>query len=128
MAWVFDNTNKSRSAKKSGLKSDKAKLGLLNSALSAIYRIKFKTTNNKNTNYHLVGAFDNEDAPKLLPYQTEEGPFYEDDPTRNFAIFVLYNFQCNEYPMSWQQPFPQIEPSLLTYGQVERPKLSLLTY
>ncbi|KAF0373855.1 superfamily I DNA and RNA helicases: PROVISIONAL [Gigaspora margarita] len=78
MAQVFDNTDASHSTKKSGLKSDKAKLGLLNSALSAIYRIKFKTTNNKNTHYHLVRAFDNEDAPKLLPYQTEEGPFYED--------------------------------------------------
>ncbi|CAJ0752663.1 1099_t:CDS:2, partial [Entrophospora sp. SA101] len=72
MARVFDNTDAFRSAKKSGLKSDKAKLGLLNSALSAIYGIKFKTTNNKNTHYHLVGAFDNEDAPKLPPYQTGE--------------------------------------------------------
>ncbi|CAJ0745405.1 14495_t:CDS:2 [Entrophospora sp. SA101] len=72
MAQVLDNTDASRSAKKSGLKSDKAKLGLLNSALSAIYGIKFKTTNNKNTHYHLVGAFDNEDAPKLPPYQTGE--------------------------------------------------------
>jgi len=72
MARVFDNTDASRSAKKSGLKSDKAKLGLLNSALSAIYGIKFKTTNNKNTHYHLVGAFDNEEAPKLPPYQTGE--------------------------------------------------------
>ncbi|CAH1768321.1 13091_t:CDS:2, partial [Entrophospora sp. SA101] len=77
MARVFDNTDAFRSAKKSGLKSDKAKLGLLNSALSAIYGIKFKTTNNKNTHYHLVGAFDNEDAPKLPSYQTGEGPFYE---------------------------------------------------
>ncbi|CAG8663506.1 6961_t:CDS:1, partial [Paraglomus occultum] len=72
MARVFDNTDASRSAKKSGLKSDKAKLGLLNSALSAIYGVKFKTTNNKNTHYHLIGAFDNEDAPKLPPYQTGE--------------------------------------------------------
>ncbi|RHZ76192.1 hypothetical protein Glove_202g97 [Diversispora epigaea] len=77
MARVFDNTDAFHSAKKSGLKSDKAKLGLLNSALSAIYGIKFKTTNNKNTHYHLVGAFDNEDAPKLPSYQTGEGPFYE---------------------------------------------------
>ncbi|CAG8648072.1 9423_t:CDS:2, partial [Paraglomus occultum] len=39
MARVFDNTDASRSVKKSGLKSDKAKLGLLNSALSATYGI-----------------------------------------------------------------------------------------
>ncbi|RHZ82974.1 hypothetical protein Glove_101g13 [Diversispora epigaea] len=77
MAWVFDNTDAFCSTKKSDLKLDKAKLGLLNSALSAIYRIKFKTTNNKNTHYHLVGVFDNEDAPKLSPYQTGEGLFYE---------------------------------------------------
>ncbi|CAG8707277.1 15177_t:CDS:1, partial [Gigaspora rosea] len=77
MARVFDNTDASRSAKKSGLKLDKAKLGLLNSALSAIYGVKFKTANNKNTHYHLVGTFDYEDAPKLPPYQTDEGQFYE---------------------------------------------------
>ena len=40
MARVFDNTDASRSAKKSGLKSNKAKLGLLNSALFATYGIK----------------------------------------------------------------------------------------
>ncbi|CAG8656867.1 1285_t:CDS:1, partial [Paraglomus occultum] len=77
MARVFDNTDASRSAKKSGLKSDKAKLGLLNSALSATYGIKFKATNNKRTHYHLVGPFDKESAPKLPPYQTGEGQFYE---------------------------------------------------
>src|SRR5947209_12867880 len=78
MARVFDNTDASRSAKKSGLKSDKAKLGLLNSALSAIYGIKFKTTNNKNTHYHLVGPFDSVYAPDLPAYQTGEGQLYED--------------------------------------------------
>ncbi|RHZ70941.1 hypothetical protein Glove_264g39 [Diversispora epigaea] len=77
MTRVFNNTDAFRSAKKSGLKSDKAKLGLLNSVLSAIYGIKFKTTNNKNMHYHLVGAFNNEDAPKLSPYQTGKGLFYE---------------------------------------------------
>jgi len=34
--------------------------------------LKLKGTNNKHTHYHLVGAFDNEDAPKLPPYQTGE--------------------------------------------------------
>ncbi|CAG8783358.1 5677_t:CDS:2, partial [Gigaspora margarita] len=107
------------------------------------------------------GLFDKESAPKLLPYQTGEGQFYENGedihygysklspdeleiaprqypvpeivsflqiPQGNFAIFASYNFQCNEHPMSHQQLFPQIEPSLLTYGQVECPGLSLLTY
>ncbi|KAF0562285.1 superfamily I DNA and RNA helicases: PROVISIONAL [Gigaspora margarita] len=89
MAQIFDNTDASRSAKKSGLKSNKAKLGLLNSALSAIFGIRFKTTNNKNTHYHLVGAFDNEDAPKLLLYQTEEGPFYEDSENMRYSYSKL---------------------------------------
>ncbi|CAH1770661.1 6753_t:CDS:2, partial [Entrophospora sp. SA101] len=40
-------------------------------------------------------------------------------PQGNFAIFLSYNFQCNEHPMSRQQLFPQIEPSLLTYGQTK---------
>ena len=89
MAQVFDNTDASRSAKKSGLKSDKAKLGLLNSALSAIYGVKFKTTNNKNTHYHLVGTFDYEDAPKLPPYQTDEGQFYENGEDMRYGYSKL---------------------------------------
>ena len=89
MARVFDNTDASRSAKKSGLKSDKAKLGLLNSALSAIYGVKFKTTNNKNTHYHLVGTFDYEDAPKLPPYQTGEGQFYENGEDMRYGYSKL---------------------------------------
>ncbi|CAG8838654.1 19448_t:CDS:2, partial [Gigaspora margarita] len=36
----------------------------------------------------------------------------------NFAIFLSYNFQCNKHSMSRQQLFPQIEPSLLIYGQI----------
>ncbi|CAG8630037.1 1010_t:CDS:2 [Cetraspora pellucida] len=55
MAWVFDNTDTSHSAKKSDLKLDRAKLGLLNSALYATYSSKLKDTNNKHTHYHLVG-------------------------------------------------------------------------
>ena len=41
MARVFDNTDASRSAKKSGLRTVRAKLGLLNSALYATYGLKF---------------------------------------------------------------------------------------
>ncbi|RHZ81855.1 hypothetical protein Glove_117g520 [Diversispora epigaea] len=79
MARVFDNTDAFHSAKKSGLKSNKAKLGLLNSALSKTYGIKLKASNKKNNHYHLVGPFDSDYAPNLPPYQTGEGPFYEND-------------------------------------------------
>jgi len=77
MARVFDNTDAFRRAKKSSLKSIKSKLGLLNSALSATYGIKFKAIDNNRRYYHLVGPFDSAYAPELSPYQTEEGPFYE---------------------------------------------------
>jgi Origin of replication binding protein len=103
MARVFDNTDASRSAKKSGLKSDKSKLGLLNSALSAIYGIKFKTTNNKNTHYRLVGAFDNEDAPKLPPYQTGEGQFYENGEDMRYGYSKLSPDELEITPSSVMQ-------------------------
>ncbi|CAG8474988.1 11716_t:CDS:2 [Cetraspora pellucida] len=77
MAQVFDNTDASHSAKKSGLKSDKAKLGLLNSALYVTYEIKLKTSNKKNNYYYLVRPLNSAHAPKLLLYQTDEGQFYE---------------------------------------------------
>jgi len=70
MARVFNNTDAMRSAKKTGLKTIRAKLGLLNSALHATYGLNLKATNNKHTHYHLVGLFDKEDAPKLPEYQT----------------------------------------------------------
>ncbi|PKK61966.1 hypothetical protein RhiirC2_718060 [Rhizophagus irregularis] len=81
MARVFDNVDASRSAKKSGLKTIRAKLNLLNSALHATYGLKFKATNKKLTHYHLVGSFDNEDAPKLPSYQTGE--------EKNLAKYLL---------------------------------------
>ena len=68
MARVFDNTDASRRIKKSELKTVRAKLGLLNSTLYATYGLKFKATNKKLTQYHLVGSFDNEDALKLPSY------------------------------------------------------------
>jgi len=67
---VFDNTDTSRSAKKSGLKTDRAKLGLLNSALHATYGLKFKAIDRNRRQYHLVGSFDSKDAPTLPSYQT----------------------------------------------------------
>ncbi|RHZ87092.1 hypothetical protein Glove_40g140 [Diversispora epigaea] len=70
MARVFDNTDSFRRAKKSGLKTLRAKLGLLNSALYATYGLKFKATDKSLRYYHLVGLFDDEEAPKLSAYQT----------------------------------------------------------
>ncbi|CAG8516732.1 14479_t:CDS:2 [Cetraspora pellucida] len=89
MAQVFDNTNMSCSAKKPGLKSNKAKLGLLNLALSTTYGIKFKATNNKQTHYYLVGLFDKESTSKLLPYQTDEGQFYKNSKDICFGYSKL---------------------------------------
>ncbi|GET01092.1 hypothetical protein GLOIN_2v1826084 [Rhizophagus clarus] len=92
MARVFDNTDASRRAKKLGLKTDKAKLGLLNSALYATYGLKFKATNKKHTQYHLVGSFDGEDAPKLPSYQTGE----EKDSKTSLDPGLANNMQITE--------------------------------
>ncbi|PKB95847.1 hypothetical protein RhiirA5_435918 [Rhizophagus irregularis] len=72
MARVFDNTDASRRAKKSGLKTDRAKLGLLNASLYATYGLKFKAIDKNCRHYHLVGSFDSKDAPRLPSYQTGE--------------------------------------------------------
>ncbi|CAG8453153.1 14758_t:CDS:2 [Cetraspora pellucida] len=61
MARVFDNTDASHSAKKSGLKSDRAKLGM----------------------------FDKESAPKLPSYQTDEGQFYENGEDMHYRYSKL---------------------------------------
>ncbi|KAF0370630.1 hypothetical protein F8M41_013229 [Gigaspora margarita] len=79
IARVFDNTDASHSAKKSSLKSDKAKLGLLNSVIFTTYGLKFKATDRHLRYYCLVGPFDSEYAPELLVYQTSKGPFYKND-------------------------------------------------
>ncbi|CAG8481769.1 3609_t:CDS:2 [Cetraspora pellucida] len=98
MAQIFDNTDASHSAKKSGLKLDKAKLGLLNSALFAIFKVKFKTTNNKNTHYHLVGIFDYKDASKLPPYQTDKGQFYENGEDMHYGYSKLSSDELEPSP------------------------------
>ena len=72
MARVFDNTDASRRAKKSGLKTDRAKLGLLNASLYATYGLKFKAIDKNCRHYHLVGSFDSKDAPRLPSYQMGE--------------------------------------------------------
>ena len=77
MAWVFDNTDASRRAKKSGLRTVRAQLGLLNSALYATYRLKFKAIDKHSRHYHLVGSFDNNNSPELLPYQTGKEIYWE---------------------------------------------------
>ena len=77
MTRVFDNTDASRRAKKSGLKTIRAKLGLLNSALYATYGLKFKAINKKLTHYHLVGSFDSGNIPKLPSYQTGEEVYWD---------------------------------------------------
>ena len=56
MAQVFDNTDASRRIKKSELKTVRAKLGLLNSALYATYGLKFKAIITKRTHYHLYNT------------------------------------------------------------------------
>src|ERR1044071_4811104 len=69
MARAFDNTDASRSAKKSGLRTVRAKLELLNSALYATYGLKFKAIDKNQRYYHLVGSFDSKSAPKFPSYQ-----------------------------------------------------------
>jgi len=77
MARVFDNTDASRRVKKSGLKTDRAKLGLLNSALHATYGLKFKAVDRSRRYYRLDGSFDTKDAPRIPSYQTGEEIYWE---------------------------------------------------
>ncbi|GES76167.1 hypothetical protein GLOIN_2v1826084 [Rhizophagus clarus] len=77
MAQVFDNTDVLRSAKKSRLKTDQAKLGLLNSALHATYGLKFKVIDKSRRYYHLDESFDTKDTPRLSSYQTGEEIYWK---------------------------------------------------
>ncbi|PKK57010.1 hypothetical protein RhiirC2_721504 [Rhizophagus irregularis] len=72
MAQVFDNTEASRSTKKSGLITIRAKLGLLNLALHDTYGLKFKAIDKNGRHYHLVGFFDSKDAPRYLNTKQEK--------------------------------------------------------
>ncbi|CAG8780786.1 25721_t:CDS:2, partial [Gigaspora margarita] len=67
-----------------------------------------------------MGIVNSPDELEIAPrqYPVPEIVSFSQIPQGNFAIFVSYNFQCNEHPMSCQQLFPQIELSLLTYGQL----------
>uniref|UniRef100_U9T8B8 Uncharacterized protein n=2 Tax=Rhizophagus irregularis TaxID=588596 RepID=U9T8B8_RHIID len=89
MARVFDNTDASRSAKKSGLKTIRAKLGLLNSALHATYGLKFKAMDKHSRHYHLVGSFDNNDSPELPPYQTGKEIYWENGEDTRYGYSKL---------------------------------------
>ena len=77
MTQVFDNTDASRRAKKSGLKTDQSKLGLLNSALHATYGLKLKAIDRSHRYYRLDGSFDTKDAPRIPSYQTGEEIYWE---------------------------------------------------
>ncbi|PKY51949.1 hypothetical protein RhiirA4_469287 [Rhizophagus irregularis] len=90
MARVFDNTDASRSAKKSGLKTDRAKLGLLNSALhAATYGLKFKAVDRSRRYYRLDGSFDTKDAPRLPSYQTGEEIYWENGEDTRYGYSKL---------------------------------------
>ena len=89
MTRVFDNTDASRRAKKLGLKTIRAKLGLLNSALYATYGLKFKAINKKLTHYHLVGSFDSGNIPKLPSYQTGEEVYWDNGEDVRYAYSKL---------------------------------------
>ncbi|EXX51737.1 uncharacterized protein OCT59_020773 [Rhizophagus irregularis] len=79
MAQVFDNTDALCRAKKSGLKTNQAKLGLLNSTLHVTYGLKFKTIDKNHRYYHLVGSFDSKDTPRLPSYQMGEETYWKND-------------------------------------------------
>jgi hypothetical protein len=83
------NTDVSRSAKKSGLKTDRATLGLLNASLYTTYVLKFKAINKNCRHYHLVGSFDSKDAPRLPSYQTGEEIYWENEENTRYGYSKL---------------------------------------
>ncbi|UZO08383.1 uncharacterized protein OCT59_028640 [Rhizophagus irregularis] len=89
MARVFDNTDALRSAKKSGLKTVRAKLGLLNASLYATYGLKFKAIDKNLKYYHLVGSFDSKDAPELPSYQTGREIYWENGKDTRYGYSKL---------------------------------------
>src|SRR4051794_11554604 len=89
MTRVFDNTDASCSAKKSELRTVRVKLRLLNSALHAIYGLKFKAIDKHRRHYHLVGLFDNNDFPELSPYQTGKEIYWENGEDTQYGYSKL---------------------------------------
>jgi hypothetical protein len=51
--------------------------------------LKFKATNKKLTQYHLVGSFDNEDTLKLPSYQTGEEVYWNNGEDTRYAYSKL---------------------------------------
>ena len=71
------------------MKTDRAKLGLLNSALHATYGLKFKAIDKNLRHYHLVGSFDSKDAPRLPSYQTGEEIYWENGEDTRYGYSKL---------------------------------------
>jgi hypothetical protein len=113
MARVFDNTDASCSAKKSGLKTIRAKLELLNSALYATYGLKFKAINNKHAHYHLVGSFDSKNSPKLPSYQTGEEVYWDNGKDTRYAYSKLTPDELLE-----KDSKSALDPSLVNSSQI----------
>ena len=92
MARVFDNTDASRSAKKSGLKTIQAKLGLLNSVLYTTYGLKFKAIDKNLKYYYLIGSFDSKDSSELPSYQIGREIYWENGKDTWYGYSkLLYN-------------------------------------
>ncbi|RGB42682.1 hypothetical protein C1646_750731 [Rhizophagus diaphanus] len=89
IARVFDNTDALRRAKKSGLKTDRVKFGLLNSALYTTYGLKIKAIDKHSRHYYLVGSFDNNNAPKLPLYQTGKEIYWENGKDTRYGYSKL---------------------------------------
>ncbi len=86
---VFDNTDALRRAKKSGLKTDRTKLGLLNSALYTTYGLKIKAIDKYSRHYHLIRSFDNNNTLKLPPYQIGKEIYWENEKDTQYGYSKL---------------------------------------
>ena len=71
------------------MKTDRAKLGLLNASLYATYGLKFKAIDKNCRHYHLVGSFDSKDAPRLPSYQTGEEIYWENGEDTRYGYSKL---------------------------------------
>src|SRR3954451_1706334 len=89
MVRVFGNTDASRNAKKLELKTDQAKLGLLNASLYTTYELKFKAIDKNCRHYHLVGSFDSKDALRLPSYQTGKKIYWENGEDTRYGYSKL---------------------------------------
>ncbi|EXX52732.1 hypothetical protein RirG_250510 [Rhizophagus irregularis DAOM 197198w] len=95
MTRVFDNTDASRSAKKLGLKTIRAKLSLLNASLYTTYGLKFKAVDKSQKYYHLVGLFNSKDAPSFL--HTKQGKKFIGKMVKIFDMDIVRSHLMNYY-------------------------------